>query len=335
MKHRCRTCLHEFSDDGGPLPYRDRVHCVLCGAAIPLPRAHAQTDLPPFSNEAAREADFALGVLNAAGNGFPDTLRQFRVRQPARPRPSTSSSDTLMPLTGVDETVTAAAPARWWGVSFWASLGMGFAVGGLLAYGFAVSHRGAEPSRGTAQASARLDAPTQPELPKQAPLPSSLGSAAVASLPAPGVALPAPGTTAALASPKPAPRIFDAMAERRFALERARAEQRSYHLAEAERLYARILARSPHDSEALAGLGELELLRGTTDLAAARFRDALSANADYVPARIAVADLEWQAGHVEAARQAYREIVQAYTADLYPPYVAQRSQVGEPANCDQ
>jgi tetratricopeptide (TPR) repeat protein len=145
--------------------------------------------------------------------------------------------------------------------------------------------------------------------------------------------LPAPSAAAPPTSPK-APRVFDAMAERRFALERARAEQRRYHLAEAEQFYARILARSPHDSEALAGLGELELLRGTTDLAAARFRDALSANADYVPARIAVADLEWQAGHVEAARQAYREIVQAYTADLYPPYVAQRSQVGEPANCD-
>jgi hypothetical protein len=329
MKHRCRTCLHEFSDDSGPLPYRDRVHCVLCGAAIPLPRVHAPTDLPPFSNEAAREADFALGVLNAAGHGFPDTLRQFRVRQPARPRSSTSSSDTLMPLTGADETVHAAAPARWWGVSFWASLGMGFAVGGLLAYGFAVSHRGAEPSRGTAPASARLDAPPQAQMPRPAPLPSSPPSSATAAAP------PAPGVAVAAASPKPAPRVFDAMAERRFALERARAEQRSYHLAEAERLYARILARSPRDSEALAGLGELELLRGTTDLAAARFRDALSANADYVPARIAVADLEWQAGHVEAARQAYREIVQAYTTDLYPPYVAQRSQVGEPANCDQ
>lgn len=145
---------------------------------------------------------------------------------------------------------------------------------------------------------------------------------------------PTPGA-AALVPPRAAPRPFDAMAERRFALERARAEQRRYHLDEAQRLYARILARSPNDSEALAGLGELELLRGTTDLAAARFRDALRANADYVPARIAVANLEWQAGHVEAARQAYRDIVQGYTSDLYPPYVAQRSELGEPAHCDE
>jgi tetratricopeptide (TPR) repeat protein len=122
---------------------------------------------------------------------------------------------------------------------------------------------------------------------------------------------------------------------RRFLLARARSEQRRYKLAEAERLYRQVLAHAPQDSEALAGLGELELLRGTTDLARARFDQALAANADYVPAQIAVADLEWQAGHVDAARQAYREIVDHYAADLYPPYVTQRSSVGEPPQCDK
>lgn len=326
MKHRCRECLHEFSDDGGPLPYRDRVHCVLCGAAIPLPRAQVRTTLPPFSSEAAREADFALGVLSAAGNGFPDTLRQFRVRQAARPR-AASGGDSLAPLAGEEEVPAAPAGRRpWYGVAFWASLGLGFGVGALLAYAIANSSR---PT--AAKPTAAVAAAATPAEPSAAPERAAMPRAAVSLAPAsPPLAVVA---SVAASSPAP-PRKLDPMAERRFALERARTEQRHYRLVEAERLYRQVLARSPGDSEALAGLGELELLRGTTDLAAQRFQDALSANSNYVPARIAVADLQWQAGHVEAARQQYREIVQSYSVDLYPPYVAQRSEVGEPAHCD-
>ena len=112
--------------------------------------------------------------------------------------------------------------------------------------------------------------------------------------------------------------------ERRFWLDRARSSQRQYRLADAERFYRRALDQTPHDSEALAGLGELALLRGATDVADARFREALVANSSYVPAQVALADLQWQSGRAEDARHAYRQIVEQYSADLYPPYVAQR-----------
>jgi Flp pilus assembly protein TadD len=114
-------------------------------------------------------------------------------------------------------------------------------------------------------------------------------------------------------------------AERRWLLDRARSEQRGYRLTAAERLYRQVLTHAPRDSEALTGLGELALLRGTVDLADAHFRDALGANADYIPARIAIADILWQSGRVDEARGVYRGIVEGYAPDDYPPYVVQRS----------
>jgi thioredoxin-like negative regulator of GroEL len=122
--------------------------------------------------------------------------------------------------------------------------------------------------------------------------------------------------------------------ERRWVLERARSEQRQYHLTRAEDLYRQILMHAPHDSEALSGLGELELLRGTTDLADAHFQAALSANADYIPARIAAADIRWQSGQVEAARRAYLDIVDRYSPDSYPPYVTLRSSTATFPACE-
>jgi lipopolysaccharide biosynthesis regulator YciM len=72
-------------------------------------------------------------------------------------------------------------------------------------------------------------------------------------------------------------------------------------------------------------LGELDLLRGTVDLADQHFQAALDANANYIPALIAAADIRWQSGRTEEARQAYQNIVDHYSAELYPPYVALRS----------
>jgi putative thioredoxin len=104
-------------------------------------------------------------------------------------------------------------------------------------------------------------------------------------------------------------------------------------LADAERFYRRALAQAPRDSEALAGLGEIELLRGTVSSADAHFRAALDANPDYVPALVAVADIRWQSGQAQAARDAYRQIVEQYSADSYPPYVVQRSEAACVPQC--
>lgn len=335
MRHRCERCLREFSDDSGPLPRQSYVHCVFCGAAIPLPRAHARVSAPPFSNDAEREADAALGVLSTVGTGFPDTLRQFRVKQPPLPQHpplprEPRDGDSLAPLTGDDGGESAPAPVpAWRGVSFWVSLGIGFAVGAALAYGAAVTRRA--PAAPPVAARAAAAPPSGKPVAARA---AFSAAAPVAAPPATPVSSSVAATTTAATAAKPALLKADPMAERRFWLERARIEQRRYRLGIAEQLYRQVLAHAPQDSEALAGLGELELLRGTTDLARERFDQALQANANYVPARIAVADLEWQAGHVEAARQQYRDIVDLFGADLYPPYVAQRSAVGEPPQCD-
>jgi tetratricopeptide (TPR) repeat protein len=129
--------------------------------------------------------------------------------------------------------------------------------------------------------------------------------------------------------------VSNVVPDRHWLLDRARAEQRQYHLTAAERYYRQALVLAPRDSEALSGLGELEVLRGTLDLAATRFQEALQVNADYIPALVAAADIRWESGHAREARQAYRNSVEQYSADSYPPYVAQRSvEAAFPLQCD-
>jgi hypothetical protein len=287
----------------------------------------------PFSKDVEREEAFALGVIAAGNIGFPDTLRQFRV-QPTSSRPS----DTLMPVahgaeqagdSGLDET----APALWRRGSFWASLTVGLVVGVTVAsVATSLSRQG---RAAAASAPPRAAAPQRPVTPA--------ASVTVTPAPAPAPVIPtcsaAPVAPAALSSP-PAikaalPRVANPTPDRRFLVERARARQREYRLSDAERLYRQVLTSAPNDSEALAGLGEVEVLRGTTDQADAHFRQALRVNADYIPALIAVADIQWEACRGREAQQGYREIVERYDAELYPPYVAQRSTALVTPQCGQ
>jgi hypothetical protein len=302
MRHQCTSCLREFFDDAPSASPPPRVFCVFCGTQLPL-RSETAEGAVPFSADFPREQDFALGVIGAAPSGFPDTLRQFRVRG------RSPSGDSLMPLASdSDETEgEASGRALWRSRPFWTSLVVGFGVGALAALFVSLSPSGRPPVAPRAAAAAVVPTvPAPPPLPA-APLVTCVGTASAA----PAVVAARPPTSPAL--------------ERRFWLERARAAQRGYHLNEAERFYRRALAQAPRDSEALAGLGEVELLRGTVSAADAHFHEALEANADYVPALVAVADIRWQSGQAEAAREAYRQIVEHYSADLYPPYVAQRS----------
>jgi hypothetical protein len=301
------------------------VHCVFCGAAIPQRRKRRAEDrvaAVPFSKDVEREEAFALGVIAAGTVGFPDTLRQFRV-QPSDSR----RNDTLMPVSqGADHAagdgVDDEAPAPWRRASFWASLAVGLVVGVTVAsVATSLARRG--------------------RVSTTAPRPVAVATAPVAvPVPAPplvaGCPAAEPATVPAVVNSKLAlPKAVSPVLDRRGLLDRARSRQREYRLTDAERLYRQVLARAPHDSEALAGLGEVDLLRGTTDQADAHFRQALQANADYIPALIAVADLHWEAGRGREAQQAYREIVERYDADLYPPYVAQRSTALVPPQCGQ
>jgi DNA-directed RNA polymerase subunit RPC12/RpoP len=324
MKHQCTACWREFSDDSGDPPASGRVHCVFCGARIPLrrPTPHVRNAVP-FSKDVPREEAFALGVIGGGGASYPDTLRQFRVR-PAEPRPN----DTLIPISqgggGAEPELLEPQRAPWQLGSFWLSLTLGLAVGVAVASSAASFLRrdaGSSPAASPLQAAPVKVTPAAAPA-SVTPIPSSLPpTCAVASASAPPVGK-------SVAAPP-----FNPLLERRGLLDRARAAQRQYRLQDAERSYRRVLAQAPQDSEALAGLGEVEILRGSAEAADAHFKAALAANADYIPALIAVADAQWYGGHGREAQQAYRNIVESYSADLYPPYVAQRSEAAVVPDC--
>lgn len=335
MRHRCSACLRDFFDESGHRPPSGHVHCVFCGAKIAVSPACASA--VPFSKDYEREEAFALGVISSAGPGFPDTLRQFRVRSAGASRKKTAAasatpktSDTLWPVSQGPEPVSTPpdAPLRWRSGSLASSLLVGFAVGVAAAGALTVYPRPGTTSRAASSPTSSL-----------AETASAAASAAAAAQPRqtapPSLAVatccPAASTAAAKAV---ATKLPNPSLERRWLLDRARSQQHQYRLDDAERLYRQVLAHAPRDSEALSGLGELELLRGTLDLADARFQQALAVNADYIPALVAVADIRWQAGHIEQARQAYQDIVSRYSADLYPPYVALRGAAVVAPQCD-
>lgn len=297
MRHLCSHCSGEFFDDAPSSSPAERVFCVFCGTPLPhRPQLDAQG--VPFSADFPREEGFALGVIGAANAGFPDTLRQFRAHGA-----SAAKLDSLAPVhTEPNDAPREPAAAPWRLGKFWTSLAVGFAVGACAAVLF--GERAASPPSAAA------------------PVPPA---AKVAATVLSGCAAPSAAAPTIVSAPvvESKPAVTPAL-EKRFWLERARTAQRNYRLADAERFYRRALSQAPRDSEALAGLGELELLRGASSEAGARFREALSANENYLPARVALADLQWQAGHADDARREYRHIVEQYSADLFPPYVSQR-----------
>ncbi|HYJ10394.1 MAG TPA: tetratricopeptide repeat protein, partial [Polyangiaceae bacterium] len=322
----------------GGLPESERIYCVFCGVPIALPKSkRVPRGGLPFSNERRIEGS-ALGIIKAHDSGFPDTLRQFAVprrqtqlplRKPSLP-PSVVAAkrgDTFMPVAQEEPGNASGHPASGGiaqslrrHVAFLLALLGGFTGGVVIALGAAEYARAREPAPAGAPPLA-VAKPAPPPEPAQTPVPASA---------APACAAPVPVPIASVAVPQTANTALD----RSWLLERARFHQRAYRLGEAERAYRRVLALAPRDSEALAGLGELELLRGTLDQADQRFQQALQANANYLPAKVAVADIRWQAGRAEEARNAYRDIVEHYSAEAYPPYVAQRSASASFPDCD-
>lgn len=325
MRHQCTVCLRAFVDDSG-IPETGRVHCVYCGAVIAAGRKRRRQDRAgaiPFSKEAQREEAFALGVIGSGPIGFPDTLRQFCVR----PSAAESRSDTLMPVAhGAEQAVLddEVRPGIWRMKSFWISLGAG------LGAGIAIASAATSPARPHQAASAIVTPTHSAARPSAPPAPPALPACSAS----PAAVTVAVAAAAPVAKPSVTPK-WNPEADRRFLLERARSRQREYRLSDAEHLYQQVLKRAPRDSEALAGLGEVDVLRGTTAAADEHFQAALRVNADYIPALIAVADLKWESGRRKEAQQAYQSIVASYEADLYPPYVAQRSTALLPTECGE
>ena len=267
MTHYCTTCLSEFDDDSGPLPDQDCVHCVFCGARIALAaRRRAPASVVPFSKDYEREEAFALGIINGQGPGFPDTLREFRVRNSQR------GLDSLTPLAQGSEPPAAPAPRAPRRLApLTASLSVGFAIGAAIAFA-AVSLR-PEAKAPSAAASATT--------PRAATSESQVAKAKPAKLlaeptKAPETVAPAPAKPTQPLVNSPFRVAPTASQERRWLVDRARAEQRLYHLTSAERLYRQALLISPQDrpgdhlralenvSRCLRDDGFVRALRGAT-----------------------------------------------------------------------
>lgn len=309
MRHHCSRCASDFFDDSLSSSPPAVVFCVFCGAPLRAPPAtHDEVERRvPFSAEFPREEASALGVISSGSSAFPDTLKQFR----AAGRDGTPRPDSLSPVhAGRDESEPRPELDDGQARKFWASLSIGLGVGALAAAIFA--------QRSTSPAPVSAAPPLQPVRAAAAPVALS-GCAVTSAAPLASVALPAPSSAPSVTKPPVTPAL-----ERSFWLERARAAQRGYRLTDAERFYRRVLTLSPRDSEALAGVGELALLRGTPAVADAHFREALESNPDYLPALVGLADLRWESGDAEAARRQYTNIVEHYSDDLYPPYVKLR-----------
>src|SRR5439155_1763919 len=69
------------------------------------------------------------------------------------------------------------------------------------------------------------------------------------------------------------------------------------------------LAKSPGDTEALGGLGDVARARGNPSLARTYYEKVLANNPHYLPALAALADIKWDAGDRAGAAKLYREVV--------------------------
>jgi predicted Zn finger-like uncharacterized protein len=77
----------------------------------------------------------------------------------------------------------------------------------------------------------------------------------------------------------------------------------------ADQLYRAALAKSPGDTEALAGLGDVARARGNPSLARGYYEKVLASNPHYLPALGALADIKWDSGDRAGAAKLYRDIV--------------------------
>ena len=94
----------------------------------------------------------------------------------------------------------------------------------------------------------------------------------------------------------------------------------------ARQIYEALVSRNPGDSEALAGLGDVERAQGNTSGAISAYRRALAVNPSYLPALLGVADTEWASGDRGSAQRAYKDIEERFPEGTYPAYVKQRAE---------
>jgi predicted Zn finger-like uncharacterized protein len=92
------------------------------------------------------------------------------------------------------------------------------------------------------------------------------------------------------------------------------------------RIYEALASRNPNDSEALAGIGDVERAQGDGAAAVAAYRRALAVNPSYLPALLGVADTEWANGDRASAQRAYQDVVDRFPDGTYPSRVKVRAE---------
>jgi predicted Zn finger-like uncharacterized protein len=100
--------------------------------------------------------------------------------------------------------------------------------------------------------------------------------------------------------------------------------------AKAKELYGKVLAASPTDSEALAGLGDCSYASRDLDNAKTYYQRALAANNTYTPALIGLADTLWDEGDKAGAQKRYKDIVDRLPDSMVPARVKSRATEGAP-----
>ncbi|MGO9714415.1 MAG: zinc-ribbon domain-containing protein [Polyangiaceae bacterium] len=111
----------------------------------------------------------------------------------------------------------------------------------------------------------------------------------------------------------------------RFLLAQAESAKSSHDYDRARALYSSALAQNASDSEALAGLGDVDHAQHDLPAAAGYYKRALSVNPVYLPALVGMGDVEWESGDKDEAQKTYRDIMDRFPEGTYPGHVRQRA----------
>jgi predicted Zn finger-like uncharacterized protein len=156
-----------------------------------------------------------------------------------------------------------------------------------------------------------------------APPASASAALAPSGSPSPSAAgaVPAAAAAATTAAGAAVPRGMDF----RKLLEAASAAKNSGDLTRAQALYTAAQQQQPGNIEALAGLGDVERLRGNTGAASGYYEAVLQQNPTYLPALMASADMKWAAGDHPGAVALYKRVMsQTDPGTTYGQRAAQR-----------
>jgi predicted Zn finger-like uncharacterized protein len=116
----------------------------------------------------------------------------------------------------------------------------------------------------------------------------------------------------------------------RVLLEQAEAAKNRGDHDRAKMLYEASLAKSPRDSQALSGLGDVSRAQHDSGSAKGFYQRALASNPNYLPALVGLGDVEWEEGDQPRAQKAYKDIVDRFPEGTYPVRVKQRAEASAP-----